>query len=211
MAGGKKVAAELGATVCFEDESGQDLSPPRGHTWAPRGERPVVSVRGRGHGRVNVAGVVCYRKGCRSHFFYKLHVYHGRKNEPKSFTWQDYRDLIVLTHQQLRTPLVWCWDNLNVHLMQELFDFAEEHREWLRIFQLPSYAPELNPAEGVWSLLKRAIANFVATNLVGLERIVKRKLKKLQYRPDLIDGCLIGTGLLIAAEELAEPEPASSR
>ncbi len=32
-----------------------------------------------------------------------------------------------------------------------------------------------------------------------LVRIVKRKLKKIQYRPHLIDGCLAGTGLTIEA------------
>jgi hypothetical protein len=197
VAAGKSTAADLGAYVCFEDETGQGLSPPKGRTWAPRGARPVVRVRGRGRGRVNVAGVVCFRPDHRSHLFYKLHVYHGRKGEPKSFSWQEYRDLITATHQQLKTPVVWCWDNLNVHLVQELYDFAEENKEWLRVFQMPSYAPELNPAEGVWSLLKRSIANFVAADLIGLTRIVKRKLKQLQYRPDLIDGCLAGTGLIM--------------
>uniref|UniRef100_A0AAU1I893 Transposase n=1 Tax=Streptomyces sp. NBC_00180 TaxID=2903632 RepID=A0AAU1I893_9ACTN len=53
------------------------------------------------------------------------------------------------------------------------------------------------PHEGVWSLLKRSIANFVAADLGGLVRIVKRKLKKIQYRPDLINGCLTETGLVI--------------
>ena len=62
---------------------------------------------------------------------------------------------------------------------------------------MPAYAPDLNPADGIWSLLKRAIANFAAAGLDGLVRIVKRKLKKLQYRPHLIDGCLAGTGLII--------------
>ncbi|WP_327347835.1 transposase [Streptomyces europaeiscabiei] len=129
--------------------------------------------------------------------FYRLHVYHGRKGEPKTFAWHEYRDLIITAHQQLDAPLVWCWDNLNVHLAKELVAFAEEHADWLRIFQMPSYAPELNPAEGVWSLLKRAIANFVATDIKGLVRIVKRRLKKIQFRPHLIDGCLTGTGLII--------------
>ncbi|MFE9614193.1 transposase [Streptomyces sp. NPDC006012] len=165
MAAGKSTAADLGAYVCFEDGTGKGLSPPKGRTWAPRGARPVVRVRGRGRGRVNVAGVVCFRPGHRAHFFYKLHVYHGRKGEPKSFSWQDYRDLIVATHLQLGAPVVWCWDNLNVHLVQELYDFAEENKAWLRVFQMPSYAPELNPAEGVWSLLKQSIANFVAADL----------------------------------------------
>jgi transposase len=210
VAAGKRTAADLSAYICFEDESGQGLSPPRGRTWAVRGARPVVHVRGRGQGRVNAAGVVCFREGHRSHFYYKLHVYHGRKGEPRSFSWQDYRDLIVATHQQLGTPVVWVWDNLNVHLVQEMYDFAEENKAWLRVFQLPSYAPELNPTEGVWSLLKRGVVNFVATNITGLERIVKRKLKKIQYRPELIDGCLAETGLNITSEVIAEPEPAHS-
>ena len=51
-------------------------------------------------------------------------------------------------------------------------------------------AAELNPHEGIWSLLKRSIANFAAADLDGLVRIIKRKLKKIQYRPHLIDGCL---------------------
>lgn len=191
------MAADLGAHICFEDETGQGLRPPKGRTWAPRGARPVVRVRGRGTGRVNVAGVVCFRPGCRPHLFYRLHVYHGRKDEPKSFAWNDYRDLITAVHQQLGTPLVWCGGNLNVHLDRRLAAFAAEHSNWLTLVQMPPYAPELNPAEGVWSLMKRAIANFVAADLRGLVRIVKRKLKKIQFRPDLLDGCLAETGLMI--------------
>ena len=41
------------------------------------------------------------------------------------------------------------------------------------------------------------MANFAAADLNGLVRIVKRKLKKIQYRPHLIDGCLAATGLKI--------------
>ncbi|MET7712629.1 transposase [Streptomyces sp. NPDC005407] len=199
MAADKKTALDLGAHICFEDETGQGLRAPKGRTWARRGERPVVRVRGANRGRVSVAGVVCFRPGHRSRLFYKLHVYRGRRNEPKSLSWRDYRDLIVMTHPQLGTPVVWVWDNLSVHLRQELADFAEEHSDWLRVFHLPSYAPELNPQEHIWSLLKRYLADFAAADLSHLVRVMKRKLKKLQYRPDLIDGCLAGTGLIIEA------------
>ena len=41
------------------------------------------------------------------------------------------------------------------------------------------------------------MANFLTTDLGGLVRIIKRKLKKIQYRPYLIDGCLAQTGLTI--------------
>lgn len=48
----------------------------------------------------------------------------------------------------------------------------------------------------MWSLLKRSIVNFVATDLGGLVRMVKRRLKKIQFRPHLLDGCLVETGLI---------------
>ena len=43
------------------------------------------------------------------------------------------------------------------------------------------------------------MANFAAPGLDHLVRIVKRKLKKIQYRPHLISGCLAATGLTIEA------------
>ena len=93
-------------------------------------------MRGAGGGRVSIAGVACYRPGDRPHLFYQLRVYRRRKGERKGFTWQDYRDLILATHHNLPGPLVWCWDNLNIHLAPELADFARENKEWLRVYPL---------------------------------------------------------------------------
>src|SRR5260370_140774 len=107
----KRVAGDRGACVCFEDEAGQGLGPRKGRTWAPRGAGPVVKVRGAGGGRVSVAGVACYRPGDRPHLYYQLRAYRRRKGEPKGFSWQYYRDLIIATHRNLSAPLVWCWDS----------------------------------------------------------------------------------------------------
>jgi hypothetical protein len=197
VAGFESAARDLGAFICCEDEAGQGLSPPKGRTWARRGARPVVRVRGAGGGRVSIAGVACYRPGDRPHLCYHLLAYRRRKGEPKGFAWQDDQDLIIAAHRQLSAPLAWCWDNLNIHLAPELADFAAQNKEWLRVCRLPAYAPDLNPAEGIWPLLQRSMINFAAAGLDGLVRIVKRKLKKIQYRPHLIDGCLAATGLSI--------------
>ncbi|MFC4512223.1 transposase [Streptomyces ehimensis] len=97
-----------------------------------------------------------------------------------------------------------------MHLVKQLRDFAEEHKEWLRIFQMPSYSPELNPTEGVWSLLKRHLADFAAADLAHLTRVIKRKLKKIQYRPHLIDGCLPPTGLIMDSAAIRSSDTASS-
>ena len=116
----KSTARDLGAFICFEDEAGQGLRPPRGRTWAPRGARPVVRVRGAGGGRVSIAGVACYRPGDRPHLFFKLRICRRRKGEPKGFTWQDYRDLIIAAHRQLAAPLVWVWDYVPRHIIPVL-------------------------------------------------------------------------------------------
>jgi len=108
---------DLGAYVCFEDEAGQGLRPPKGRTWAPRGARRVVKVRGASGGQVSIAGVACYRPGDRPHLFCTLLAYRRRKGEPKGFTWQDYRDLIIATHRNLSAPLVWCWDYVPRHII----------------------------------------------------------------------------------------------
>jgi transposase len=73
--------------------------------------------------------------------------------------------------------------------------FAAQNQDWLRRYRLPAYAPDLNPAEGIWSLLKRSMASFAAAGQAGLVRIIKRKLKKIRYRPHLINGCLAAAGL----------------
>ncbi|MFF1401373.1 hypothetical protein ACFVZD_47825 [Streptomyces sp. NPDC058287] len=57
--------------------------------------------------------------------------------------------------------------------------------------------PDLNPQEGIWSLVKRDIGSLAAADLNQVTRAVKRKLKMLQYRPEVIDGCLAGTDLIL--------------
>jgi hypothetical protein len=47
----------------------------------------------------------------------------------------------------------------------------------------------------VWSLLKRSLTKFAAADLDHLTRVVKRKLRKIRYRPDLLNGCLSRIGL----------------
>ncbi|GAA2941655.1 hypothetical protein GCM10010518_30980 [Kitasatospora cinereorecta] len=199
MGAGKSTAAANSGWVVFEDEAGQSMTPPHARTWGRRGSTPVVRVRGRGSGRVSMAGMTCYKPGERSRLFYAIREYRGRKNEPKGFGWKDYRDLVIRAHAQLGGPIVLVWDNLRMHLVAPLREFFEANASWLTVFQLPTYAPDLNPQEGIWSLVKRDIGNLAAADIGQVTRAVKRKLKMLQYRPEVIDGCLAGTGLTLSA------------
>lgn len=208
LAAGKSTAAACNGWIVFEDEAGQSMTPPRARTWGRTGQTPVVRVRGRGSGRVSMAGMACYRTGERSRLIYSIREYRGRKGEPKGFGWRDFRDLLIRARIQLGGPIVLVWDNVRLHLTKPLREFIDANAAWLTVFQLPTYAPDLNPQEGIWSLVKRDIGNLAAANLGEVTRAVKHRLKQLQYRPDAIDGCLAGTGLSLTAQASEAAEEA---
>ncbi|WP_405658668.1 transposase [Streptomyces sp. NBC_01166] len=89
------------------------------------------------------------------------------------------------------------WDNARIHLTAAMREFIDANARWLTVFQLPAYAPDLNPTEGIWSLVKRDIGNLAAADRGQVTRAVKHRLKKIQYRRHLVDGCLTGTGLIL--------------
>lgn len=172
------------------------MTPSHSRTWAPRGRTPVVRVRGRSRRRVSIAALTCYKPGERSRL-----IYRPRRDDPasgrKSFAWSDYRDLLIAAHIQLGGPIVLVWDNLNVHKAADLRQFADA-QDWLTIIYLPAYAPDLNPVEGIWSLLRRGwLSNVAFTTPDHLIRRIRRGLRHIQYRSHLIDGCLTETGLTI--------------
>ena len=138
--------------------------------------------------------MVCYRPGRRSRLIYRTMLHRGRRGEPKGFREPDLARLLDAAHQQLGGPIILIWDGLNTHkstLMRALI----ATRPWLRVYRLPAYAPELNPAERVWSALKRSLANLAARTATALARAVKNRLKRMQYRHGLIDGYFAATGL----------------
>ncbi|MEU2517102.1 transposase, partial [Streptomyces syringium] len=97
--------------------------------------------------------------------------------------------------QQLQAPIVLVWDNLNTHRAAGLRDFVAAH-DWVTAFHLPPYAPELNPVEGIWSLLRRSSqANTTFTDPDHLVRVLRHGLRQIQYRSHLIDGCMTATHL----------------
>jgi transposase len=193
VAGDKSTAADLGAWLVFEDESGQGLRPPKGRTWGRRGATPVVTVTGGSNKRVSVAALIAVKPGQRPRLVYRVHRGRG-KDKRKGFTEADYARLLDAAHQQLGGPVVLVWDNLNTHVSGVMRELAAA-RDWLTVFRLPAYASELNPVESVWSLLKRSLANLVKHSLSELTALVKTRLRRMQYRPGLLDAFLARTRL----------------
>jgi transposase len=49
-----------------------------------------------------------------------------------------------------------------------------------------TYAPELNPAEGVWRWLKRGLTNIAALGVDHLADLVTRRLRACRQQTDLL-------------------------
>ncbi len=126
-----------------------------------------------GSGRVSIAGMVCCQPEQRSHLFCRVLIHRGRKGERRSFSEADYAALLTAAHQQLRAPLIVCWDNFNSHISARMRDFIAAHADWLTVVRLPAYAPDLKPAEGVWANLKNGLGNLAVYGVNELAALVK--------------------------------------
>ncbi len=151
-------------------------------------------MSGKGSGRVSIAGLGCVRPGQRSRLIYRTLTRRGRKGERRSVAETDYAALLDAAHRQLGAPIVVIWDNLNTHVSAAMRELIAA-RDWLCVVRLPAYAPDLNPVEHVWSHVKRGLGNLLVYGIDELVAVVKNRLKRVQYQPELIDACLAHTGL----------------
>src|SRR6266516_1236384 len=56
--------------------------------------------------------------------------------------------------------------------------------------QLPGYAPDLNPDEGIWNYLKRVeLGNVCCANLDQLHQALIRAKERLRHKKEIIKSC----------------------
>jgi hypothetical protein len=155
----------------------------------------VVRVTARNSPRLSLAALICVKPGRRPRLIYRNRTSRNTaitsvRASPRPITpacW-------TLRTRSSAAPIVVVWDNLNTHVSAAMAELAAA-RSWLTTYQLPPYAHELNPVEPVWSHLKRSLANLAKRNIGQLTALVKTRLKRMQYRPGLLDGFLASTGL----------------
>ncbi|MEU3620499.1 MULTISPECIES: hypothetical protein [unclassified Streptomyces] len=70
-----------------------------------------------------------------------------------------------------------------------------------RALRIPGADASPCAALPLWALRRNAshcdLGNLAAGELAQITRAVKRRLEQIQYRPDLVDGCLAVTGLMM--------------
>jgi transposase len=78
----------------------------------------------------------------------------------------------------------------NPCILQESFEPQRGTAKRLHLEQLPGYAPDLNPDEGIWNDLKRVeLGNVCCTDLDDLSAQLIRAKERLRLKRAIIRSC----------------------
>jgi transposase len=158
----KKRAKKLRAAIYFEDESGIRSDFHTGTTWAPKGKTPTIKVTG-ARFSTNMIAAVSTRGNLR------FMVHQG------SITANVTCDFLKRLMHNAKNPIFLIWDGHPIHKSKKVRECIETYEGKLEVYLLPSYSPELNPAEQVW--------RFVKNHTVG---------RKSVFGPDQLKSAVIG-------------------
>lgn len=89
----------------------------------------------------------------------------------------------------LRGPVVVLLDNSTTHKGEPIEELRRQHPR-LHLEYFPSYAPELNPDEGVWCQAKGRLANGCSKDLEELTEDVMRAVDTIKNSPDKLRACI---------------------
>ncbi len=173
------------------------LTPLVRRTFAPRGKTPIQKCWAR-HDRISAisALTVSPRRN-------RLGLYFKLLDDNRNAKADDVVDFLRLLDRQLQRPLAIIWDRINIHDgAKQVKAFLRRHKK-IKTHQLPAYAPELNPDEGVWNHTKYArLANFAPADKDDLRRTILYELKRLRRRTDLLASFVRHTRLPMALKTI---------
>ncbi len=133
-----------------------------------------------------ISGVSVSPKRQHLGLFYQLYFNNIGQEEVCVFL----RDLL----RHLRGPVIAILDNSRTHHGEPLAELQRQHPR-LHIEHFPSYAPELNPDEGVWSLAKRDLANGCPHDVQELMDDLIRSIERIRKSPAKLRGCILQSEL----------------
>jgi putative transposase len=182
VAAHKKNAARLGAHLVFADESGFLLIPNVVRTWAPQGQTPIHRHRQGRRDKISViSGISVSPRRHRLGLYYLLFYDNIGQDEVCMFL----RELL----RHMRGPIIVLLDNSSTHKEAPLEQLLGQHRR-LGIEYFPSYAAQLNPDEGVWSLAKRELANSCPNDVDELMEDILGSIEGIRNSPEKLRACI---------------------
>lgn len=176
----------MNAHVVFADESGFQLTPSVRRTWAPRGQTPILRHWDR-RDRVSAISAVSVSPRRRRVNLY-MHLY------PDNLTHLEVTRFLRDLLRHLRGAVILIWDRGPIHHGTAITALCRRSPR-LHLVELPGYAPELNPDEGVWAYAKRELANGRPHSTQHLFRDLTRVTRTMRRRPALLRACFTASDL----------------
>jgi transposase len=189
-----EAACERDAHVVFLDESGFMLTPTVRRTWAPQGDTPLLSCWDRRDRLSAISCITVSPQRARLNFYFTL------LPDNTNVTAEHTVDFLRQLKSQLGGPFTVIWDGSKIHSRARLVKaYLAEHPE-IVAETLPSYAPELNPDEGVWGWTKYGqLANLAASNTLELRSRIEKEFAVLRATPQLLNSFIQEADLCTAA------------
>jgi len=155
-------------------------------TWAPRGQTPILRHWYRRERISVISGVSVSPQRQHLGLYYQLWFDNIRQEEVCVFL----RHLL----RHLRGPVIVLLDNSPTHKGAPLDELLRQHPR-LRLERFPSYAPQLNPDEGVWTLAKHDLANGCPQDLDALMEDLIRSIERTRMSSNRLRGCVLQSDL----------------
>jgi transposase len=170
-------------TILFVDESGFYPLPFVTRTYAPRGQPPVLRAPLTHDHRSAISAITPDGR-----LFTRV--------QDEAFRGPAVVDFLRHLLRQLPGKLLVVWDGAPIHRAQVVKDFLTAGAALrLQFVQLPSYAPDLNPDEGVWNHLKRVeLKNRCCQDLDELRWELGLAIRRLRRRPQVLAACVAQCG-----------------
>lgn len=177
----------MGATLILEDEGGFSLVSPLKRTWSRRGQTPVQKTSIDHHQRLNLLGALLVStKAKRIRLCIRSYWHSLTGNEVIAFLQQ------IL--DRVSGPMLLVWDRHPIHKRKMVQDFLAKHKR-LHVFYFPVAAPELNPAEFIWTQASEYTAGTAPHNAKELQTIVFNAIARTRGSQKRLQACLRGTHL----------------
>ena len=152
-------------------------------TWAPEGQTPIHRHRQGRRDKISViSGISLSPQRQQLGLYYLLFYDNIGQEEVCVFL----RELL----RHLRGPVIVLLDNSSTHKGEPLQKLLHQHPR-LSIEYFPSYAPQLNPDEGVCSLAKRQLANGRPYDVDELMEDVIRTMERIRRPRTKLRGCVL--------------------
>ena len=170
----------------FVDESAFYLLPLAIRTYAPVGQTPVLKVKLTRDHLSAIGGITPQGKLL-------------MQTQDHSYKGPDVVRFLQMLTRKIAGPLLVIWDGASIHRCQAVKTFlAQGGAKRVHLEHLPAYAPELNPQEGVWNLLKRAeLKNLCCLDVPQVQREVRRAKERLRHRSSVLRQCFALAGCFL--------------